>query len=89
MLVVAGRAWADGVFAQEGIQGFPVQVREVVQERHSDRQLTLLVLSDGPILDPSWTVDHVGLEELLLAYMAPERLPQPKQPERLPLRWHG
>ncbi|HEY5294041.1 MAG TPA: ABC transporter ATP-binding protein [Gaiellaceae bacterium] len=68
-------------------------VREVVRERHSGRQLTLLVLADGPIVDSSWTVDQVGLEELLLAYMAPERLPSPQpspQPEeRLPLRWHG
>ena len=64
-------------------------VREIVRERHSDRQLTLLVLSDGPIVDPSWTVDRVGLEELLLAYMAPDRLPHPKPPERLPLKWHG
>jgi ABC-2 type transport system ATP-binding protein len=64
-------------------------VREIVRERHSDRQLTLLVLRDGPIGDPSWTVDRVGLEELLLAYMAPERLPTPRPPERLPLRWHG
>ena len=64
-------------------------VREVVRERHSGRQLTLLVLSDGPIVDPSWVVERVGLEELLLAYMAPERLPTPQPPERLPLRWHG
>jgi ABC-2 type transport system ATP-binding protein len=64
-------------------------VTEIVRERHSGRQLTLLVRSDGPIVDPSWTVDRVGLEELLLAYMAPERLPTPQPPERLPLRWHG
>jgi len=64
-------------------------VREIVRERHSGRQLTLLVLGDGPIVDPSWTVERVGLEELLLAYMAPERLPTPKPPERVPLRWHG
>jgi ABC-2 type transport system ATP-binding protein len=68
-------------------------VREIVRERHSGRQLTLLVLADGPIVDSSWTVDQVGLEELLMAYMAPERLPSPQpspQPEeRLPLRWHG
>jgi ABC-2 type transport system ATP-binding protein len=64
-------------------------VREVVRERHSGRQLTLLVTADGPIVDPSWTVEHVGLEELLLAYMAPERLPTQQPPERLPLRWHG
>jgi ABC-2 type transport system ATP-binding protein len=65
-------------------------VREIVRERHSGRQLTLLVLTDGPILDPSWTVERVGLEELLLSYMAPERLPTtPRPPERVPLRWHG
>jgi ABC-2 type transport system ATP-binding protein len=64
-------------------------VHEIVRERHGDRQLTLLVRSDGPIVDPSWTVERVGLEELLLAYMAPERLPAPVPAERLPLRWHG
>jgi ABC-2 type transport system ATP-binding protein len=64
-------------------------VREVVRERHSGRQLTLLVTTDGPIVDPSWTVERVGLEELLLAYMAPERLPTPRPPEKVPLRWHG
>ena len=64
-------------------------VHEVVRERHSGRQLTLLVTTDGPIVDPSWTVDKVGLEELLLAYMAPERLPTPQPPEKVPLRWHG
>lgn len=64
-------------------------VREVVRERHSGRQLTLLAITDGPIVDPSWTVDPVSLEELLLAYMAPERLPTPRTTERVPLRWHG
>jgi ABC-2 type transport system ATP-binding protein len=64
-------------------------VRSIVRERYSGRQLTLLVLGDGPIVDPSWTVERVGLEELLLAYMAPDRLPTPKPPERVPLRWHG
>jgi ABC-2 type transport system ATP-binding protein len=64
-------------------------VHEIVRERHSGRQLTLLVTTNGPIVDPSWTVDKVGLEELLLAYMAPERLPTPQPPEKVPLRWHG
>lgn len=64
-------------------------VREVVRERHSGRQLTLLAITDGPIVDPSWTVDPVSLEELLLAYMAPERLPAPRPTEGVPLRWHG
>jgi ABC-2 type transport system ATP-binding protein len=64
-------------------------VREIVRERHSGRQLTLLVLTESAIVDPSWTVERVGLEELLLAYMAPDRLPAPKPREGLPLRWHG
>jgi ABC-2 type transport system ATP-binding protein len=64
-------------------------VREVVRERYSGRQLTLLAITDGPIVDPSWTVEPVSLEELLLAYMAPERLPTPRTTERVPLRWHG
>lgn len=67
-------------------------VREIVRERHSGRQLTLLARVDGPVSDATWTVDRVGLEELLLAYMAPEPLtPQavPAPQVRLPLRWHG
>jgi ABC-2 type transport system ATP-binding protein len=64
-------------------------VREIVRERHSGRQLTLLTVVDGPIADASWTVEHVSLEELLLAYMAAERLPTARPPEKVPLRWHG
>ena len=64
-------------------------VREVVRERYSGRQLTMLVTTDGPIVDPSWTVESVSLEELLLAYMAPERLPNVRKMERVALRWHG
>ncbi len=64
-------------------------VREIVRERHSGRQLTMLAVVDGPIVDPSWTVERVSLEELLLAYMAPERLPTSRPPEKVPLRWHG
>ena len=64
-------------------------VREVVRERYSGRQLTLLVVTDGPIVDPSWTVHPVSLEELLLAYMTPERLPSVRPMERVQLRWHG
>lgn len=64
-------------------------VGEIVRERHSGRQLTLLVVTNGPIRDASWTVEPISLEELLLAYMAPDRLPAPRPPERLPLQWHG
>ena len=42
----------------------------VIQASHTDRQSTILVRSDGPIRDPAWTVSQVGLEDLVLAYMA-------------------
>jgi ABC-2 type transport system ATP-binding protein len=64
-------------------------VREIIRERHSGRQMTLLVRIDGRVVDPSWSVDEIGLEDLLLAYMAPERLPGPRAPEKGRLRWHG
>ena len=42
---------------------------DVVEERHTDVQSTLLVSYSGPILDPSWSVEPVSLETLVLAYM--------------------
>jgi ABC-2 type transport system ATP-binding protein len=44
-------------------------VAAIVQQSHTDRQTTLLVRTDGPILDPAWSVHEVGLEELVLAYL--------------------
>ncbi len=41
----------------------------VIEESHTDRQSTLLVRHEGPILDPSWTVEDLDLEDLVLAYM--------------------
>jgi ABC-2 type transport system ATP-binding protein len=43
--------------------------QEVIEASHTDRQSTLLVRSNGPILDPAWTVEQIGLEDLVLAYM--------------------
>ena len=51
--------------------------------------MTLLARLDRPIVDTSWSVDRIGLEDLLLAYMTPEQLPTPRAPEKGPLRWHG
>ena len=42
---------------------------EVVSASHTDVQTTLLVRTNGPVLDPAWTVSEVGLEDLMLAYM--------------------
>jgi ABC-2 type transport system ATP-binding protein len=44
--------------------------QHVVTASHTDRQSTLLVRTDAPILDPAWTVSQVSLEDLVLAYMS-------------------
>jgi ABC-2 type transport system ATP-binding protein len=46
---------------------------EIVEESHTDRQSTLLVRTDDPIHDPSWSVKPVSLEDLVLAYMSRAR----------------
>jgi ABC-2 type transport system ATP-binding protein len=45
-------------------------VTAIVRARHTDRQSTLLVRTDGSIDDPAWTVHEVTLEDLILAYLA-------------------
>jgi ABC-2 type transport system ATP-binding protein len=41
----------------------------VVEASHVHRQSTLLVRSEGPILDPAWVKAPVTLEDLVLAYL--------------------
>jgi ABC-2 type transport system ATP-binding protein len=41
----------------------------VIEESHTDRQSTLVARCEGPVLDPSWTVEDIDLEDLVLAYM--------------------
>jgi len=43
--------------------------QEIIEATHTDRQSTLIVRTDQPILDLSWTVEQIGLEDLVLAYM--------------------
>jgi ABC-2 type transport system ATP-binding protein len=50
---------------------------EVIEASHTDKQSTLLVRTDGPILDPSWSVTPITLEDLVLAYMSQARGEQP------------
>jgi ABC-2 type transport system ATP-binding protein len=45
--------------------------QHVISASHTDRQSTLLVRTDAPILDPAWTVSQLTLEDLVLAYMRP------------------
>jgi ABC-2 type transport system ATP-binding protein len=43
--------------------------QEVITESSTDRQSTFLIRSESPVLDPAWTVEPVGLEDLVLGYM--------------------
>jgi ABC-2 type transport system ATP-binding protein len=47
--------------------------QRVITASQTDRQSTFLVRSDEPITDPSWSVDHIDLEDLVLAYMGQAR----------------
>ena len=42
---------------------------EVIEESHTDRQSTMLVRCDVPVLDPAWTIEELSLEDIVLAYM--------------------
>jgi ABC-2 type transport system ATP-binding protein len=42
---------------------------EVIEASHSDRQTTMVVRAAAPIVDPSWSISDLGLEELILAYL--------------------
>ncbi|MEU8628812.1 ABC transporter ATP-binding protein [Streptomyces sp. NPDC048669] len=44
--------------------------QHVISASHTDRQTTLLVRTDTAVHDPSWTVTPLGLEDIVLAYMA-------------------
>ena len=57
--------------------------QHLVTARHTDRQSTLLVQSEAPILDPAWRVEPVGLEDLVLAYMSQASTPATRGNGRL------
>jgi ABC-2 type transport system ATP-binding protein len=47
----------------------------VIKATQTARQTRLLARLDGPVLDPSWAVTEVGLEDIVLAYMGEDRTP--------------
>ena len=50
--------------------------QEVIDASHTDRQSSLVVRSDGPVLEEAWTIEPVSLEDLVLAYMARGKQPR-------------
>jgi ABC-2 type transport system ATP-binding protein len=59
----------------------PAQLH-VITSSQTERQSTLVVQSEDPIHDPTWTVERLTLEDLVLAYMseagASRRKPRPR-----------
>ena len=55
--------------ARHDLADLPTGV-EVIEESHTDRQATLIVRSTTPIGGPSFTVEQLTLEDLVLAYMS-------------------
>ena len=45
-------------------------VHTVIEASHTDRQTTLLVRVNGPLFDPSWEVQDVSMEDIVLAYLS-------------------
>ena len=56
---------------------------EVIEESHTDRQSTMLVRTEEPVFDPSVTVEEVGLEDMVLAYMSRASTPSTRRRRRL------
>jgi len=49
--------------------GAPPINQTVIAASETDRQRTLLVRSDGPIVESDWEIESTSLEDLVLAYM--------------------
>jgi ABC-2 type transport system ATP-binding protein len=56
---------------------------EVITESHTDKQTSLLVRTNGPVLDPAWTATPVSLEDLVLAYLSRARAAAPDRRQHL------
>jgi ABC-2 type transport system ATP-binding protein len=84
VVLVAGRVAVDGevdslLAAHHRLTGprrdglhLPSNVA-VIEESHAEKQTSLVVRTEEPILDPAWTVSPVGLDDVVLAYMRQAR----------------
>jgi len=57
------------VGTREDFDRLPDSVR-VIEVSHVERQTTVTIASDDPILDPAWSVEELTLEDLVLSYMS-------------------
>jgi ABC-2 type transport system ATP-binding protein len=84
VVLVAGRVAVagdvDALLASHhrltGLRREPVNLpasQVAIEASHVDKQSTLLVRTEGPIIDPAWTVTPVTLDDIVLAYMRQAR----------------
>lgn len=52
--------------SEEGV----AHVHTVIEASHTERQTTLLARTNGQVFDPSWDIQAVSLEDIVLAYLA-------------------
>ncbi|MFF5779987.1 ATP-binding cassette domain-containing protein [Streptomyces virginiae] len=55
---------------------------EVVLETHTERQSTFIVRSDQAVQDPSWVLEPLNLEDLVLTYMSQATAGSGRRPTR-------
>jgi ABC-2 type transport system ATP-binding protein len=55
----------------------------VIEASYAEKQTTLLVRSEEPILDPAWAVTPVTLDDIVLGYMRQGRAGAPAAPKSL------
>jgi ABC-2 type transport system ATP-binding protein len=60
--------------------------QRVITASHTDRQSTYVVRTDSPVLDPTWTVSQLGLEDLVLAYLSSASVDPDRRPTLEALR---
>lgn len=48
-------------------------VHTVIEAHHTDRQTTLVVRTNGPLFDPSWEVQDLSMEDIVLAYLGQQQ----------------
>jgi ABC-2 type transport system ATP-binding protein len=56
-------------------------VDQVLHQSTTERQSTLLVRTNGPIIDPAWMVNQVSLEDVVLAYLDSRATADAAEPE--------
>ena len=64
--IVAGHRLLTGPRTDAGAVA---RMHDVIRERHTERQTTLLVRADGHVYDADWELHEVDLEEIVLAYL--------------------